>query len=161
MKDSRKKIIRTLITLGLMVCLVPVSIQINQSIEASQYLTEDEWNESFEFAYGTTLPDFYALGEEGFQARWLTDKEDAVAKCQFNKHCVFIKLATISGCEKGAVVRFSVHNSKEEVISEETTPVFVIKDGEYAVVELGSPKLTTQGFIQPLDAYCSDDLPSV
>lgn len=161
MKDSRKKIIRTLIALGLMVCLVPVSLQINQSIEESQYLTEDEWNESFELAYGSTLPDFYELGGEGFQARWLTDAEDSKVKCVFQDHCVYIKLATIAECEKGVIVEFAVLTEDEKVITQEKTPVFPMKAGEYVAIELGSRKLTEKGLIEPIDAYCSDVLPSV
>lgn len=147
--------------IGVLVLLAGAGFLLENTFKAQQFYSDAEWNKKFQDSYGSILPNFYPLGENGFQARWLTEKEDEVAKCQVNKHCVFIKLATISSCEKGAVVSFSVHNSKEQVISEEATPVFVIKDGEYVVVELGSPRLTTQGFIQPLDAYCSEDLPSV
>jgi type II secretory pathway component PulL len=152
---------RTLLTLSTLVVLVPVTLFFQNLAKSEQYLTEDEWNESFELAYGSILPDFYGLGEEGFQARWLSNKEQSAVHCNFAVHCVFIKLATIAECEKGVVVEFFVFDKDDKQIAQEQTPVFLIKSGQYVDVELDSIKLNEKGFIEPTDAHCSDLLPAI
>jgi hypothetical protein len=156
MQISIKGFWKIVITLLSLVVLLPVALATESSIMASEYLTEDEWNESFELAYGSTLPDFYGIGEEGFQGRWLNPSEEASNLCNFSEHCVFLKLATIAECEKGVVVEFLVFDKDDKQIAQEQTPVFLIKPGQYVDVELGSKRLPKKGFIEPVDAFCSD-----
>lgn len=108
---------------------------------------------NFDAAYGSKLDDFYFISED-FQGRCLTETEDAENDCRVWEQCVYIKLATIASCEMGAVVKFDVLNSNEKVLSTEESEVFLIKTGEIIEVELGSEKLTQQGYIEPMDAYC-------
>ena len=154
----KKDIQRLLIVLLASVALIVlVSVQKNAENQAF----EKEWEKSFIDAYGSTLSDFYILGNSDFQARWLTEKEEAEYGCRWTEHCVILKLATIADCQNGAVVEFDVFDSSDEKIASEKSPVFSIEIGEIAAVELGSVKLNEKGFIEPTDAYCSDSLPAV
>ena len=134
---------------------------ISTIVENSKYISDDELNDEVRHFYGEKLEDFYFVGEEGFQARWLTEQEDAKSPCQLNKHCVFIKVATIADCEFGSIVEFRVTNQDEETIEQTKSPVFLLEPGNFINVELGSPKLSEKGFVEPLDAYCSEMKPYV
>lgn len=129
-------------------------------VENSHYISDDELQREIRNFYGEKLDDFYFVGEEGFQARWLTEEEDAESPCQINKYCVFIKVATVADCDLGSIVEFQVIDQNEEIIDEAKSPVFVLKRGDFIDVELGSLKLSEEGFVEPLDAYCSEMKPS-
>lgn len=113
----------------------------------------------FEAQYGSALDDFYYLSES-FQARWLSEKEDDESDCLINKHCVFIKVASVASCEKGAVVKFSVLDGESRVLGTAESEVFLTLTGKIVQLELGSPLLTKKGFIEPIDAYCKGSLPA-
>lgn len=125
--------------------------------------SDEEYSEAayeFEQIYGSSLDDFYYIGEE-FQGRWLTEVEDKNEPCVINKHCVHIKIASVAHCEKGSVLEFSVLDSNSKVLGTHESEVFMVKKGEIIQLELGSTLLTEKGFIEPLDAYCKDLLPEV
>lgn len=124
-------------------------------------IEEAQVEDSYIQSYGSSLQDFYSTGSDEFQARWLTKSEESEFDCVISVHCVYIKVATIADCESGAAVEFSVFDSKKNLITVEESEVFLIKRGEFATIELGSKKLTSKGFIQPNDIYCSDHLPNI
>lgn len=128
--------------------------------DATLYWSEEEWDAEFRNNYGTTLTEYFVLGEEGFMANWLDSQEDKDTKCIFHEHCVHIRLVTIAECDKGAVVDFNVIDANEKVISRNKSDVIWLRPGGYLVVELGSLDLDQHTFVAPTDAYCSENLPS-
>lgn len=148
-----KAVIRT----GLIVLIFLAAIYATQNYESVDDLEE---NDPFLLLFGKQIDDFYYINDE-FQGRWLTEAEDKSTSCREYKHCVFIAVASVANCEKGAVIEYSVLDNSEKVLGTEESSVFLARKGEVVKVELGSKLLTQKGFIEPLDAYCIDEYPSV
>lgn len=147
--------------LALILLMAAVVYSNSERTAQQEHEAEIAWNQSFESQYGSNLPDFYALGDGTFQARWLTQEEESSHDCTVSEHCVFLKVATNQECPTGGQIRFRVLDSKRKVLEVENSDSFLMRHGDMAIIELGSKNLTESGFIEPIDAFCADRLPAV
>lgn len=139
--------------------LIVSSFLILASVLNSSLVPGDDWDQVFYEQYGDSLDSFYYLGENGFQARWLTESEDQLNPCQINEHCVHIVVASIADCPVSARVKFDVEDSKNKSLVTLESEEFIVQKGKTVILELGSSLLTEKGFIEPLDAYCTSTRP--
>lgn len=144
------------------VFVVALLIELRSEALASEDLEgEAAWTQSYSALYGNALPDFYVLGDGSFQANWLSGSEDALHPCVVFEHCVWLKVASNQTCPVSGIVRFNVVDGNERVLETQESDRFIVLPGEMAFIELGSKMLDESGLVEPIDAFCSDLLPSV
>lgn len=110
----------------------------------------------FETKYEGNLDDFSPVGEELFQARWLSDEEEEARDCVQYDFCSFMEVITLEECINSMEIHYALIGKNEQVIKTLTTVTSAPHPGEKHVVEIGASAKYDFEFFRPDDIKCSD-----